>query len=83
MGHRGHVRHVPGTDIPDALFDYFVGAPLKMQGHIEAERLDADFHPYRCSNGPDGLLLPWIAVWQFWHERPNVSTDRGPWVRPP
>ena len=39
--------------------------------------------PYRCSNGPDGLLLPWIAVWQFWHERPNVSTDRGPLVRPP
>jgi hypothetical protein len=33
---------------------------------------------YRCNKAPDGLLLPWIAVWQFWHERANDSTAFGP-----
>jgi len=32
----GHVRYGPKADIATVLFDYFVGALLKLQRHLEA-----------------------------------------------
>jgi hypothetical protein len=41
------------------------GTPADPSEAFHARLLDLQ----RWNRAPDGWLLPWICVWQFWHER--------------